>query len=469
MTTKRLKAHLVKETSIKENFNGLFNNIAEANIDSDNFTVSNVCLFGRRESANGRTYSDTAIDSIVKLSEGGKCFINHITKQEMKDRSGVRDLRDWVGCFESSRRDGEKVLSNLKVREAYWDLVKDIALMGPHGIGHSIDARIKVFQDDSGKESVVDVVALRSTDLVASAATTDNLFESAIIDNKENDDSAAEKYIKDMAKYEVDQILSSLDIEEGMLKDQEIKRNINRLTWDAEELIGSIMRDRETPVGEKKKSIIGVLNDLETEIKGLLSELSGSESKGDKNKMDLNEIMQDKTLWNEITQKIKEAEEYTNLKTNQESLETKVNELTQKVTTLESDNTKLTEDNAKLVKENKDKATELDAIKAAEAITNKRTSINKLIAEAQLPKEVVTDLWVEDLMSLQEKKDGDNIVTVESQVKQRIEERKKLTIKSGKVTGSGDEFDASESDTDDGKNGKKTTEEALETFSKALK
>lgn len=455
---KKIKSmHLVKEQEVIEEFNSTFDSIAESNLDPDNYTINNVCLFGRRESANGRIYSDTAIDSITRLSNGGKCFINHITKQEMKDRHGVRDLRDWVGVFESSRRDGEKVLSNLRIRENYWDLVKDIALMGPAGVGHSIDARIKVFHDENtGKESVVDVVDLRSTDLVASAATTQNLFESAL-DNNDNK-SDEDLILKELAKYEVDEKVSSINIEEGILKNKMLEREINQLTWNAEDCIYDVMKDRDIAIAKKKKNIVGILDDLEKEINSRLAKLT----KESKNKMDktLEEIKE------EIRQELRKEDEFKNAKDKNTTLEAKLTEATEKVTKLEEKLNGIKESNVELEKKNKEMAKELDEIKVVEAISKKKVVISQIIAEAKLPKEAVSDIFKDDLMSLEEKKDGDKIITFESQVKSRVEERKKLTA-DGIVTDNGDEFDETKESKKNTK--KKEPKEALESFVSALK
>src|SRR4030067_3041308 len=210
-TEGKLVMHLVKSQQLKEEFSHDMT-FKEANIDSENKMINGVCLFGRRESANGRTYLDKAIESIANFSNGTRCFINHISKSEMVDRSGVRDLRDWVGVFEGSNKKGDAVFANLKVREAYWDLVKDIALLKPKGIGHSIDARVKVYKDNNGKENVADVESLRSVDLVSSAATTNNLFEATLKDNIDIDpifDLFSEGYIKYKVQDKFNDVMST--------------------------------------------------------------------------------------------------------------------------------------------------------------------------------------------------------------------------------------------------------------------
>src|SRR3990167_518968 len=185
--TKQIKAlHLIKPKDITEELSGIFSEVNESSIDPDNFTIKKVCLFGTRESANNRVYSDKAIESISRLSDGVKCYINHPTKTELKEREGVRDLRDWIGVYRYPKKEGAKVFGDLVCRESYFDLVRDIATLQPLKIGNSINARVKVMSDQKGMESVVDVDALRSVDLVSNAATTTSLFESAIEENLKN-------------------------------------------------------------------------------------------------------------------------------------------------------------------------------------------------------------------------------------------------------------------------------------------
>ena len=100
-----MKTKLLKKKDIIEAIDNPFINCKEAGIDPDNHVLGGVCLFGRAESSNNRVYSDKAIGSLVKLAEGSKCYANHPGKSELKERDGVRDIRDWIGVFEGARRD----------------------------------------------------------------------------------------------------------------------------------------------------------------------------------------------------------------------------------------------------------------------------------------------------------------------------------------------------------------------------
>lgn len=159
---------------IIDSFNSTFSAI-EA--DAGTHTLRKVAIMGTPISKNGYSYSTQAMDSLAAKSNGTKVFLNHPAKDEAKKRDGVRDLRDFVGVFRNARRDGTKVTGDLVVREAYWPLLRDIASMAPQGIGMSLNAQVTMTKGQDGKESVGDISLLRSIDLVASAATCDNLFE----------------------------------------------------------------------------------------------------------------------------------------------------------------------------------------------------------------------------------------------------------------------------------------------------
>ena len=67
-------------------------------------------------------------------------YLNHPGKSELKEHSGVRRIQDWGGIFENARQEKDKIFADLRVREAYWDLVQDVATMSPANVGHSIPA-----------------------------------------------------------------------------------------------------------------------------------------------------------------------------------------------------------------------------------------------------------------------------------------------------------------------------------------
>jgi len=285
---KKQKLHLfrpfglgMRYREISEQLSNPMADVKEENIDPENYMIKNVCIFGKRESDNGYVYTDKAIDSLVRLSQGVKCFLNHPSKSETKDRDGVRDLKDWVGVYDSPRKNGDKIHADLFVREAYWDLVQDIALMQPAKVGNSVNSRVRVFVDDKGKESIVDVDKLHSVDLVASGATIDNLWESTDEKLDEEDVELAEQLSSILEEY-FPRLIG--DIKEGILSDKikqdEIRSKASSLMWKANDMIYDLMRDKNgefKTFSEKRKQINNVLDDLEKELGKILPKVKPEE------------------------------------------------------------------------------------------------------------------------------------------------------------------------------------------------
>ena len=283
----------------------------EASIHEADFTIKGVCVFGTKESKNGYVYSDKAVNTLTRMAHGAKLFLNHPGVSELKERDGVRDIRHWAGVFLNPRREGDKVMADLKVRESYWPLVKDVAMLQPQGVGNSINSRVKIFQDDKGKESIVDIESLNSIDLVANAATTSNLFESVPEDTLENqlDDltSFADKGMVQISKNARETIeirdfakAKMFQITEGILKDKikekEIRREIDRLQWDAWDVISDILQDGKKKFPLKKEEIGEVLEDLESMINKALKATPKTENKNSNNDLDNQEVNEDMDL-----------------------------------------------------------------------------------------------------------------------------------------------------------------------------
>lgn len=286
----KIKAHLFKPQGITkvirnvvEEWQDPMAEITEDSIDPDNRIVKGVCIFGKRESENGYSYSDKAISTLANMVEGVKVFINHPSRSEAKDRDGVRDLRDWVGIYTSPRQDRDKVYADLSVRESYWDLVRDIALMQPAKVGNSINARVKIYIDDTGKESVVDLDKLHSVDLVASGATIENLWESAG-DKAEEEENEVMEQVLGVLEESFSNLIE--DIKEGILADKikqdEIRSKANSLLWKADGMIYSILQDKDDEIKtfkEKRKRISSILDDLERELNKIMPKIKPGEEK----------------------------------------------------------------------------------------------------------------------------------------------------------------------------------------------
>jgi len=468
----RMKIKLVTKQDIVEAHDNPFSEITEAGIDSDNFTLSNVCLFGRKESINLRTYSDKAIDSLTVLAEGCKCFADHPTKTSLKDSDGVRSIRDLIGVFEGAHRSGDKVLANLRVREAYWDLMHDIATMQPKGTGMSINAQVKVYQDDKGMESVQDVALLRSTDCVSSAATTSSLWESLGTEMAKNltkdEEEDFEVDVEERVKAKFDEVIAAEGVIQDKLDNDKLKYEVSDITYTASDMISTVMRG-DDPVGDKKSKVMKIFDDLSSEIKKRLTKIK----KESIEEMDITLAMvkENKSIMESLLSEFKEKEDTvkmkaditsateanTALKTDSDKKDEKIKELTDKVTALES--------------EKKDLALKLDEIEVSEKIAEKRAQVQGWVSEAKLPEECVTKLWVESLLSLNDKKgEDDKVITFETQVKEYIEDRRLAGDKKKPVVkGAGDEFvnkTATESNKDKKKDtlDRKEVEESVDNF-----
>lgn len=445
-----------------------FDDVEEQNINEDNHTISNVCVFGTRHSKNGYTYQDQAIDSLTSKAHGARFFINHPSKSESKDRDGVRDIRDWAGVFSNPHRDGEKVMADLSVRPVFWELVRDVASMRPAGVGNSINSRVKVFKDDQGKEHVVDIDKLKSIDLVASAATTQNLFESA------SEKAAADQgdwidELADLAKeYDSDTVKAFIvhDLFEGLLmdkiKEKELSRAVSSLNWQASDVIEEILRDSKKKFGEKKVQISGVLDDLESEINKLLS---GKKKPGKNDQLLHNKEEEEDMDWTTISIEdlkknrsdlvdiiLGENADAEKVKTMEGTLQ----ELGTKVEGLEKSNGELASANEDLKTENTDLKKKLDEYETKDKATKKESYIKEKLTEAKLPDEAVSEIFMKDLMAKSDE-DIDSAVT----------DRKELWEgKSGGIKNSGDERQL---DTKDTKESEVKTTDAKAKFVSTLK
>jgi len=443
----KFKAHRVETKDITASWNeSPFKDVKEANIDANNHTISSVCVFGKRESANGYTYQDAAINSLTRMAHGAKWFLDHPSADEKKARDGVRSVRDWGGVFLNPRREGEKVLADLRVRPAYWDLAYDVATMQPAGLGNSINSRVKVFKDDQGKESVVDIDALKSIDLVASAATTSNLFESLSDTTPEEDE-----------KDEADMLLSvyrSLIVEktEGILKDmlqdKEVERKVRDIQWSASDLINEILKDKEKDFSSKKEEISSILDDLDEEIKSILSGKGGPADAGngngnsppDRAKESTKEETEMEFNWAQVSLETLTKERPDLIDAVKLSLEdvnrVKViederDELQAALDALKAEAAKKDEALVALQKAHDEMKVKLDVLDAKDKKEAKVRLITEKIAGAKLPKEAVTDVWYNDLMCKE-------VDAIEAAVKDRSD----LWF-TKKPKGLGDEFDPS--------------------------
>jgi len=430
----RFKGHLVKKMEVVDSWESFFSDVIEQNINDEARTISNVCVMGTRFSKNGYEYQDSAINKLTSLTSGSKFFLNHPAKEEQKQRDGVRDIRDWAGIFSNAHQDGDKVYADLTVREAFWPLVKDVAVLRPTGIGNSINSRVSVYKDEKGKEHVVDIDVLKSIDLVASAATTQNLFE-AYPDTSGDTQEDIEK-------------------EEGILldkmKERKLSRAINSIQYEAMDLIDEIMRKKDAPFKDKRVEIVSILDDLGNEIDNIMtgktkltsdSNKFGNETTTikketedddmDLSKLTLEELRNGRTdLVKALMDEVANSEKTKTMESELASLREKVTELTKAVE--EGSTAKET-----LEKENATLKSKVDEYESKEKKVAKEALIREKIEIAKLPKEAITEVFVQDLM-----------LKDEAGIEASIEDRKAIwkAAKPDGVHGSGDERVLSESE-----------------------
>lgn len=460
-----MKTKLLKKKDIIEFYNDPFCNVKEAGIDSDNHILNSVCLFGTKNSKNNRIYEDRAVNSLVNFSEGAKCYANHPTSEETKSRSGCRDIRDFIGVFEGARRDGDKVFANLKVREAYWNLMEDIAVLQPSGMGMSINAMVKVHQSEDGIESVADLVKLRSVDAVSDGATVSSIWESARdkatkdLDNEEENVLSAYESIVPIT---IENKFSQLLVEEGLIQDKmdndKLKYEINDVTYMANDLIREVIYKKDLDLEDKKKKVMDIFDDLSKEVKKRIGKLKKEieEAKEENMEITLAMVKENKEIMEAIRNEFKSELSVEETLSKVTTLESKIVELEKSIEEKENSIQEAKKVRGVEVKEKDEKITtletelseaklKLDEIEVLERKNEKKKMIDTLVSESDLSDEDVTDLFMETLMGLKEDKEDDEVVkTIEEKVKAHIEDRvimfKKATDKKTVVKNSGDEF-----------------------------
>lgn len=148
-----------------------------AGFDDDTLTIKNSVLVGS-ESANGYAFSDKALNDLVGLLEGAKCFLDH----DMNLGPGeIRKFEDLYARVSNVRFDDQtrKVMGDIQLpptKEVMENVFPKLKFF-KNDVGNSIDALGSSEFMDEG-EIVTDVFALNSLDMVTNPATTKDIFES---------------------------------------------------------------------------------------------------------------------------------------------------------------------------------------------------------------------------------------------------------------------------------------------------
>lgn len=164
----------------------------EAQLDKENHVVRNVAVLRATSKntqfpkATSREYSETARQQAAEMVEGAKAYVNHTSKEELKKRMGVRDVRETLGHYSNGQIIEGVVRGDLHylANHAVWlePLVENEA----ERIGNSVHAFGELVFDSIRKTEVVESLhELRSIDLVSETGSTINLFEADVADDEE--------------------------------------------------------------------------------------------------------------------------------------------------------------------------------------------------------------------------------------------------------------------------------------------
>ncbi|MSR58329.1 MAG: hypothetical protein EXS05_11745 [Planctomycetaceae bacterium] len=148
--------------------------IGAGRVDSEGGRIRNVRIIGR-DSKNGRTYTQGALEQAATMYEGVSVYVNH-----RSGRSGDRDLRDKIGWLESVRVSAGEVRGDLCLLLSHPQaaVVLEAATRNPKMLGLSHDAE-GATGTRNGRTTVESISRVNSVDLVSNPATNHGgLFES---------------------------------------------------------------------------------------------------------------------------------------------------------------------------------------------------------------------------------------------------------------------------------------------------
>lgn len=166
------KKDLQESADIEDIFEGTF---IEGTVYPNQNLIKGVCLINR-VSKNNRVYLDEALNDIVKLADGIKVNLDHLSR----DANGkARSVKDLIGKIVRPRQVNGGVFGDLEVLKNQKDFVFALATQMPELAGMSIVAKGKISdeKDSQGRQQVESVTQLTSIDLVSNPATTKGLFE----------------------------------------------------------------------------------------------------------------------------------------------------------------------------------------------------------------------------------------------------------------------------------------------------
>lgn len=151
--------------------------LEQARADRAARRISDVALLGR-VSKNNRVCSKQALRDAVELYPGAQVYLDHPTESEMRDRDGVRSVRDLAGRVANPRLAGDMVRGDLEVLESdTGSLVLSLAEQMPEVVGMSHRASGTVRVNDEGTQIVEGLDRVFGVELVTEPASTGGLTE----------------------------------------------------------------------------------------------------------------------------------------------------------------------------------------------------------------------------------------------------------------------------------------------------
>lgn len=252
----------------------------KSKIDKENCIIEGVAVLrptsrnktNRR--AKGRRYTAKAMESAKTLIQGKKAYINHVTREELESRNGVRDIRDVLGWWDDHPRiDEEGVLRDdlhYLPQHAAWlePMVEKMA----DKIGASIHAYgPQRFNEADLMEDVMDLYSMRSADIVTEPGSTFNLFENLDEDQGQPDEQEESMEIGSLTAQELRE--QRPDLVEAFATEfkagADVEKQVESLTGQVSKLTADNQKLREDKDALEVKEAVRT---RETEITDLVTE-----------------------------------------------------------------------------------------------------------------------------------------------------------------------------------------------------
>ena len=171
-----------KEVKISESIHGQF---TEGRVDQKNRIISGVLIMNATtrnpyfKGSKGTKFSESFLNDIVEALDGSKCYLDHVSDEELKKNRGVRSVSDLIGIYENAHVHDGLPRADIKYYKHKAELVESL-MEHPDQVGLSIVASGKMSYNQSTKiAEAYSLIKLSSVDMVASPGSTSNMFESA--------------------------------------------------------------------------------------------------------------------------------------------------------------------------------------------------------------------------------------------------------------------------------------------------